>query len=218
MVKKVTEEVLKKINQLHTEGLGYKSISKKLGIGVTTIRYSISPTYLSLCKEKWWNKPKDKIWLHNYYTGAKWKKYRKEYLSRPEIKDRCKKYQHEYSQRPEVKERINKKRRDPEYREKLRASARKSVTRGREKLRREIFEILGSRCTRCGFSDVRAIQVDHINGGGRKEIASFGNQIYRYYKYLLSYLKEDNKNKYQLLCANCNLIKAWEDRKKKCKI
>src|SRR5690242_5812608 len=27
------------------------------------------------------------------------------------------------------------------------------------------MEILGSSCKRCGFSDIRALQVDHINGG-----------------------------------------------------
>lgn len=36
--------------------------------------------------------------------------------------------------------------------------------------RNEIIRLLGSKCSRCGFSeDVRVLQIDHINGGGTEE-------------------------------------------------
>src|SRR6266446_5698640 len=34
------------------------------------------------------------------------------------------------------------------------------------RIRREVIEHLGGKCVHCGFSDYRALQVDHINGDG----------------------------------------------------
>lgn len=82
----------------------------------------------------------------------------------------------------------------------------------KEYMRRErnaVIEALGGKCVRCGFIDIRALQIDHINGGGsreRKEIkfkGAFNKHVLR------SFLKGENK--YQLLCANCNWIKRFEN-------
>ena len=35
--------------------------------------------------------------------------------------------------------------------------------------RRAILELLGGKCVQCAFSDYRALQVDHIDGGGYKD-------------------------------------------------
>lgn len=63
-------------------------------------------------------------------------------------------------------------------------------------------------CARCGFNDIRALQIDHINGGGtshRKHLGSLGgSHFYRWLK-LNKYPKG-----YQVLCANCNWIKRAE--------
>lgn len=77
--------------------------------------------------------------------------------------------------------------------------------RYRDKLRKSIFNILGFKCIKCGFSDIRALQIDHINGGGAKEQKTMnGNKgVYRYYR---DHPKE-TKKKLQILCANCNWIK-----------
>lgn len=78
------------------------------------------------------------------------------------------------------------------------------------KLKEEVFVILGNKCVRCGFTDRRALQVDHVNGGGHQEIKNLSAQQ-RYFNVLRSTkLKE---NKYQLLCANCNWIKRCENKK-----
>ena len=71
--------------------------------------------------------------------------------------------------------------------------------------KKRIFMLLGNKCAHCGFNDPRALQIDHINGGGRKELQSIPRQTY----YSLDYHKA-NKKKYQLLCANCNQIKRME--------
>lgn len=70
--------------------------------------------------------------------------------------------------------------------------------------RMESLEILGAKCVRCGFTDVRALQIDHINGGGSVELK--GSCTHRQ---LL--LIRKNPEKYQILCANCNWIKRSEN-------
>ena len=72
--------------------------------------------------------------------------------------------------------------------------------------RAEVLAVLGGKCNRCGFSDFRALQVDHVHGGGRIELLS-GISSYTYMKRVLS----DTTGKYQLLCANCNWIKKYEN-------
>lgn len=74
--------------------------------------------------------------------------------------------------------------------------------------RKRIIDRLGGVCVRCGFSDWRALQIDHVRGGGRKELKEIGKGNSR--KYYIRVLK-DTTGKYQLLCANCNWIKRWEN-------
>lgn len=77
------------------------------------------------------------------------------------------------------------------------------------KKRRELIQEMGGECIKCGFDDWRALQIDHINGGGTND-----NKIMRNFS-PLKRLKEIIKNKdiiYQLLCANCNWIKRYEQR------
>jgi len=78
----------------------------------------------------------------------------------------------------------------------------------RKKQRQKILELLGEKCVNCGFSDPRALQIDHVNGDGCKdEKRTFRHA---YYVQVLKEIKEGSK-KYQLLCANCNWIKKFEN-------
>lgn len=70
-------------------------------------------------------------------------------------------------------------------------------------LRMAILQKLGNKCVRCGFSDLRAIQIDHVFGGGSQESRQGYVKMYR--KIL------NNSDGYQLLCANCNAIKRLEN-------
>jgi hypothetical protein len=74
------------------------------------------------------------------------------------------------------------------------------------KLKLEAYEILGNKCSNpeCavpgGMTDIRALQIDHINGGGTKEIRKI--QQIGIYKKIIA-----REKGYQILCASCNWIK-----------
>lgn len=72
--------------------------------------------------------------------------------------------------------------------------------------RLKVIQHLGGCCKRCGFADYRALQVDHVNGGGLKELRTEGGGGTRYLKKVIA----DTDGNYQLLCANCNWIKRYE--------
>lgn len=74
------------------------------------------------------------------------------------------------------------------------------------KKRMEIITILGSQCKQCGFTDNRALNIDHVNGGGTKERLTHGGN---YYGAVLKKIKSGNQD-YQILCCNCNQIKKQE--------
>lgn len=74
-----------------------------------------------------------------------------------------------------------------------------------------IIDKLGGSCKRCGFSDHRALQFDHINGDGAKERNSEGFDWWSWVKKLDTMTIEDLSNRIQILCANCNQIKRIED-------
>ena len=74
----------------------------------------------------------------------------------------------------------------------------------RRKSRQMAIDFLGGKCNVCGWSDVRALQIDHVNGGGSKEHKLLGEV--KVYRRVLAY-----PNEYQLLCANHNSLKRYEN-------
>ena len=73
-----------------------------------------------------------------------------------------------------------------------------------------IHSAFGNKCKNCGFSDRRALQIDHINGGGHKERVSKGTKTML--RDTVKLLRENPAqffSQYQLLCANCNWIKRY---------
>lgn len=66
--------------------------------------------------------------------------------------------------------------------------------------------MLGGVCVRCGYSDTRALQVDHINADAKEDRLKKGTSYYyNIQKNILS-------GRYQVLCANCNVIKRFENQ------
>jgi hypothetical protein len=86
----------------------------------------------------------------------------------------------------------------------------------KDKVKKEIFELLGDKCSnpKClvpgGCKDPRCLQIDHVNGNGKKDRIRFGATI-QYYRYILKEIQRGSKD-YQLLCANCNWIKRVEKK------
>lgn len=77
----------------------------------------------------------------------------------------------------------------------------------KRRIRRAALAKLGNKCIHCGFEDWRALQIDHIEGGGRKECREIGSDgIQR--KVIAM---EHPETEYQCLCANCNWIKRYEN-------
>lgn len=86
------------------------------------------------------------------------------------------------------------------------------ATEERAKLRVETLSHYGGgecACVACGFQDIRALSIDHINGDGhkqRKELKIQGGVR------LYAWLKTNFYPKgYQTLCMNCQFIKRWEN-------
>lgn len=79
------------------------------------------------------------------------------------------------------------------------------------KLRTQVLLLLGGVCVRCGFTDHRALQIDHCRGGGRKDRAETVNTV-AFLRRVRASWNAGERGKYQLLCANCNWIKRAEER------
>jgi len=79
-------------------------------------------------------------------------------------------------------------------------------------LKLTLFSMFGSRCVKCGFTDHRALQLDHIKGSGAemRRYTNLHKSRVKYYQWLLNN-PEYTLNEIQLLCANCNWIKRFEN-------
>lgn len=75
-----------------------------------------------------------------------------------------------------------------------------------KELRSLVMCLLGERCAKCGYSDSRALQIDHIDGGGSKERREIGARG------ILIKILEHGISGYQVLCYNCGQIKRIENR------
>lgn len=61
------------------------------------------------------------------------------------------------------------------------------------------------KCIRCGFGDFRALEIDHIDGGGSKHRREIRGNLY----YWL--IKNKFPIGFQVLCSNCQSIKRHEN-------
>lgn len=74
--------------------------------------------------------------------------------------------------------------------------------------RESLVIFLGGQCVKCGYKEnIKALELDHKNNDGDLDRKRLGNKIYRYYVKNL----EEAREKLQILCANCNKIKAIEE-------
>lgn len=85
----------------------------------------------------------------------------------------------------------------------------------RYSVRREILAMIAGalRCQSCGYDkDWRCLQIDHIHGGGKHDTrtSSAVTNLWALRNWVGTY-PDAAKAMYQVLCANCNWIKRFEN-------
>jgi len=60
-------------------------------------------------------------------------------------------------------------------------------------------------CNNCGEQDIEVLCLDHIEGGGRRQLRETKSKGSSFYRWLGV---NGYPNGYQVLCANCNMKKA----------
>lgn len=92
------------------------------------------------------------------------------------------------------------------------ANATATRLRWMDRLRERVLQKLGGVCRKCGFSDHRALQIDHVYNDGFKQRDARGKLLVGRALFLKEVLL-DTQGRFQLLCANHNMIKEYELRK-----
>ena len=99
--------------------------------------------------------------------------------------------------------------------EDCRKNLRKSERKRRQFIKNEILKLLGNQCInpygehKEPYTNILALQIDHINGGGNK--ARKKVNVTKFYLDILKEIQNGSKD-YQLLCANCNWIKRFKNK------
>lgn len=78
-----------------------------------------------------------------------------------------------------------------------------------QKVREDTVRMLADSCVRCGYSDIRALQIDHIQADSELDKKKKGTSYY------YNIRKNLDSGRYQVLCANCNVIKRRENQEVK---
>lgn len=102
------------------------------------------------------------------------------------------------------------KQKQQEYREKNRLTIRKKAQKARFEIKMIVLNHYGTKCAICGFSDYRALHLDHVDNDGASHRAELGHENFsghRFYRWLK---ENDFPKNIQTLCANCNNIKQWD--------
>jgi len=119
-----------------------------------------------------------------YIQRPVYKEHFKAYLKRPEIKKRLQEQKKAYYQRPEIKSRVK-----------------DNNLKNYQKIKMLVFKMLGgARCNRCMCDNLNFLEINHINGGGKKEGTVLGENIYQ--------LIASGKRKTDDLEVTCKLCNA----------
>jgi hypothetical protein len=101
------------------------------------------------------------------------------------------------------RERLRAKAKDYYHQNKERINARDTASR--QCLRAQVIVAYGAECACCGETEPAFLTLDHVDGGGKKDQRESGG-----YWGMLRRLRRDGwPEGYQILCANCNMAKAF---------
>ena len=82
----------------------------------------------------------------------------------------------------------------------------------RAELRTAVIDMYGNECIKCGYSDPRALQIDHVTAAGVYNKSGSHKKGMNPISYMKHLMKSESVTSglYQILCANCNWIKRYE--------
>lgn len=109
---------------------------------------------------------------------------------------------------------MGKKENDAKWREKNRERLKNEARKYKLRAKLTILDRYGKVCANCGFDDIRALHLDHIENNGAEERKSLGSQKFSGANFYLYLIKQGLPDGYQTLCANCNFIKQWDLNKR----
>jgi len=105
------------------------------------------------------------------------------------------------------------------YGEEIRRKVRIAARKRKKRIKIEVLTHYGGNslaCVKCGFDDIRALSIDHINGGGgqhKKGLKlSGGGSLYDWLQ------KQGYPEGYQTLCMNCQYVKRDENQEHRYKL
>ena len=168
--------------------------------------------------------PHRKYLLKKYYQQHRrqLRKQQQKYNQRPDVKLRKRQVYEKYNQRPDVKKRIK------EYHKKYRLAGKaaavdrkrykkhrpKLLLQKKIKLKAMRLRVLAyyskgtPKCKICGITGMPFLQIDHVYG--RK---AMGHSRYTTTTQILQDLDKNHPKGFQILCANCNMIKSIRSHK-----
>ena len=113
----------------------------------------------------------------------------------------AKKYNRKWHQKNKDRIREKKRLNMRKYRAERPDHYREQSRKAKAKLRNKVFDMYGRVCVRCGFDDIRALTLDHINNNGAEERKALGERgVYR--RAVEKYQPEE----YRIICMNCQFI------------
>ena len=122
-----------------------------------------------------------------------------------------------YAKKYREKDPMNYRKRHREWRRKNASKINASWRQRKQDLRIQTIKLLGGKCSNpaCPIPqrecDLRALQIDHVHGGGNKHLQHFQFDAWTYYKSILEEIQKGSKD-YQVLCVYCNWMKRYQDQ------
>ena len=132
------------------------------------------------------------------------KEYRRRYYKEHTEEERAYKHRYYLEHKEETRER------DRKHELVYPGDMKRRANKSRKLLKEQVLTHYGGgklACIKCGFTDERALTIDHIDGNGnqhRKEVKR--QNLYRWLR------RADYPEGFQTLCMNCQWIKRMENR------